>query len=387
MATSSTGLRALLVSSSSSRTRLGRHAPHQARMLQAAALLSTTYRPGTCSFRHSPPPTQRRPFSVVSAVADSITTTQHLWSGLHALTGTPWYLTIPLVALTINLATRLPITIYLRTLHRRRMDLQPLMRAWANHLAVVVHSRAAGPSASPEAKRAKHAALLQKVHRRLCKSIGAQAWKDYANLAILPIWLVNIEALRRLCGGPKGMIGTFLFGRDTQVTATTTTTTPDDFTADFTPPPPPTTTPPLIPDAATTAADPSLALQGCLWFPDLTVADPLHILPLALSAVLLVNIVPRSREGLLHFLGTGAAPVTWRTRLQRSLALVALAIGPVTMDLPAALHLYWISSSAITLAVTELTHRLMPVRSHVSHDMCRAPATFVFPKKPAKGGR
>ena len=43
--------------------------------------------------------------------------------------------------------------------------------------------------------------------------------------------------------------------------------------------------------------------------------------------------------------------------------VMALAIGPVTMDLPAAIHLYWVSSATLTLVQSELLKRLMPVKA------------------------
>jgi inner membrane protein COX18 len=114
-------------------------------------------------------------------------------------------------------------------------------------------------------------------------------------------------------------------------------------------------------------ADQSMTTGGCLWFPDLTAADPLHILPFALSAILVMNVMPKSMLSLRVLLGLDNLPeaavggVKWRLRLQRGLLVVAMAVGPITMDLPAALHLYWISSAALTKAQTSIIHKLMPL--------------------------
>jgi inner membrane protein COX18 len=118
---------------------------------------------------------------------------------------------------------------------------------------------------------------------------------------------------------------------------------------------------------ATYVADPSMATEGCLWFPDLTVADPLHVLPFALSAILLVNVVPRSRLAWRQFLGLDPPAVTWtgnlkwRLRIQRGLLVVAVAIGPLTIHLPAALHLYWITSATLAQVQSFIVGKFIPM--------------------------
>jgi inner membrane protein COX18 len=118
-------------------------------------------------------------------------------------------------------------------------------------------------------------------------------------------------------------------------------------------------------------ADPSMAVEGCLWFTDLTAADPLHVLPVVLSVILVANVAPKTMAQMRVFLGmdpsTGnlrthtATPVPWNLRAHRAIAAVALVVGPMTMDLPAALHLYWISSALLTTTQTSLVAWLMPL--------------------------
>jgi inner membrane protein COX18 len=133
-------------------------------------------------------------------------------------------------------------------------------------------------------------------------------------------------------------------------------------------------------------ADPSMATGGCLWFPDLTAADPLHILPLALSAILVLNVMPKSMPQLRILLGLDSTPEgaigssKWRLRLQRSLLMVAMAVGPLTMDLPAALHLYWISSAALTATQTIIISWLMPMPKNVPPAK-RGESVFVMPTR------
>ncbi|AEO71755.1 uncharacterized protein THITE_2058099 [Thermothielavioides terrestris NRRL 8126] len=129
-----------------------------------------------------------------------------------------------------------------------------------------------------------------------------------------------------------------------------------------------------------------MATGGCLWFPDLMVADPYHILPVALSAILVLNMLPRSQAGLRLLLGgedtqpAKAVGVKWRMRLQRALLMVAVFVGPATMDLPAALHLYWIASATVTWAQTAIIWRLMPLPKTVAPAK-KSELNFVMPRR------
>ncbi|KAK1829249.1 hypothetical protein QBC39DRAFT_357049 [Podospora conica] len=118
----------------------------------------------------------------------------------------------------------------------------------------------------------------------------------------------------------------------------------------------------------------SLATGGCLWFPDLTAADPLHVLPFALSAVLVMNVLPGTRAGKMLVFGMGrgkTVAVGGETplRLTRAFLIMALAIGPCTMDLPAAIHLYWLSSASLTLLQAKMIPYLLPMPMTDSADM------------------
>ncbi|KAL2167762.1 hypothetical protein VTG60DRAFT_858 [Thermothelomyces hinnuleus] len=237
---------------------------------------------------------------------------------------------------------------------------------------------------------------------------GVQAWKNWAPaLAVFPVWLAGIEGLRRMCGGPRGLLGSLVFGwkgareggggvaggdggAEPPVSAASSHPASQlpgvshpgseaaavegvqglgygsgvvDPTALAT-----------AQDAATWyAADSSMITGGCLWFPDLTVADPYHILPFALSAILVINALPKSQAGLRALFGLDKTPeaiaayqeIKWRLRLQRGLLIVALAAGPLTMNLPAALHLYWVSSATMTLAQTAIISKAIPLPRQV----------------------
>ncbi|KXX79958.1 Mitochondrial inner membrane protein OXA1L [Madurella mycetomatis] len=315
---------------------------------------------------------QSRPFSLLPLLETSITTSQTLLTTLHTTTLTPWYLTIPLFALTINLATRLPTTIYSRLIAIRRAKLAPLTRAWSARAAHDVNKQAKDEQEGiRSAARGRtqqdlarwmagyHTANVRERKKRF-RRWGVQEWKDWVpGLAVFPVWVVGIEGLRRMCGGPRGLVGTLVFGGREAGSG-------DGEQAAGAMAAPATG---QVQEALTTAAaaDPSMAMGGCLWFPDLMVADPYHVLPFALSAILVLNLLPRSEVGIRSLFDlTDKEQVTvvqskWSMRLRRGLLMVAMAVGPLTMDLPAALHLYWICSATLTGVETEIIKRLLPM--------------------------
>lgn len=333
---------------------------------------STPHRPHT-HLRPSPlprlPPSpltspQARPFSdLPTALSSALSLTQSLITTLHTTTLTPWYLTIPLLALTLHLAARLPLSLYSRRIHVRRARLVPLLQAWrARHTMAV--------AASPERKTdvAKRLALTTK---RVYRVWGVQRWKDSVGLAALPVWLVGIEALRRMCGGPKGLIGTVVFGAGAGAEGGGGAAGVGEG---------------LAAAAAATGVEEGLATGGCLWFPDLTVADPLHVLPIALSVVLVANVMPRTQVGARRMFGlddggTTVAMGKTSERLRRGLVVMALAIGPVTMDLPAALHLYWLSSATLSLLQTELAAYFMPLPNSTLRPCTESELRFIRPRR------
>ncbi|KAK0613599.1 hypothetical protein B0T14DRAFT_282031 [Immersiella caudata] len=324
----------------------------------------------------------RRPFSAVSALGTTLATTQHLFTELHNVTGTPWFLTIPLIALAINLVCRFPLSIYIRRIVIRRAKLKPLFQAWTTRHAQDIMLDPKVASKPQPARGAEIEARVKKTSKRIFKVWGVQRYKDFSALGVFPVWLIGIEALRRMCGGPRGLIGTLVFGLDEKTTAPTgeaiaASSSPADVVsvAD------------IAQDIIPASADPSLATGGCLWFPDLMVADPLHILPVALSTVLVLNVLPRSQVGIRRVFGLDANQhevVESKTpqRLTRALLVVAVAIGPATMDLPAALHLYWLSSATLTLLQAELLAKIMPMPKEKVKPCSKNESIYLRPARP-----
>ncbi|KAK0639411.1 membrane insertase OXA1/ALB3/YidC, partial [Cercophora newfieldiana] len=314
-----------------------------------------------------------------------LTTTQHLFTELHHITGTPWFLTIPLIALSINLIARLPVSIYTRRILIRRAKLAPLFQAWNTRHGKEITLNPQTGALPIEGRRAELKSRMKATAKRIYKDFGVQEFKTYTPLAIFPVWLIGIESLRRLCGGPRGLIGTLVFGPDDKTTSAT-----GEAAAASSNPADAVSVTDIAQDIVPPGADPSLATGGCLWFPDLMAADPLHILPFAISAVLMLNILPASQRSLAGmrrlFVSdtnqSGVVETQTSTRLTRAFLIMALAIGPVTMDLPAALHLYWLSSSTITFIQSEILEKRMPLPKFEMKPCSRQDSVYLRPYRP-----
>jgi mitochondrial inner membrane protein COX18 len=285
---------------------------------------------------------------------------------LHSITGTPWYFTIPLAALLVNLTFRLPPAIHSRLIQQRQARLSPVLQAW---LARIQLDNAKRPI-SREKARKETASRYRRVQSRIFRELGVQSWKLYSPILVFPVWLSVIEAVKRLSGETRGLFSSLVFGarmKDAAAAAAAGNPAANDGSLSV--------TSDVASVAETTGAnihqlpalssgvDPSMAIEGCLWFSDLTAPDPLHVLPVLLSVSLVANLIPATAEGRRQLLGLRmdeTMPKS-RIRLQRMLLPIAALIGPWTMGLPSALHLYWLSSSLTTLIMTRTLKVLMPV--------------------------
>lgn len=342
---------------------------------------------------------------------------------LHNVTGTPWYITIPLVAFTVNLI-RLPASLQGRKMLQRKADLTPLVLAWRErHVREIKRQRAK--------QRLSYEQFLQQVQsktketmKRLQKDHGLQEWKMWGlNLAVFPLWLTVIEAIRRMSGGPIGLLGTLsqlwsgkradgiespvmsrpspgeesLWGPESVHQSEMRAPTPvkespwgsESTLRDTTAAPPaseatvPADTNIITPEIL--GYEPSMTTGGCLWFPDLTSADPYTILPYMLSAMLFVNLLPRNMAQMKQIMNMEQSPEVmanpWPFRIRRALMFLALAVGPLTANLPAAVHVYWISTSGFNYLQGKVAERMLPIKS-VAVKPCRERSRSMQPPPP-----
>lgn len=235
---------------------------------------------------------------------------------------------------------------------------------------------------------------FRRTGSRIYKAFGLQQWKLYGSIATMPPWLTVIEAIRRLCGAPTGLLGLLLRRGSTEAAASPAaeaagnvagaavaeaSTAGGDAAAAFT--------------SALPPVDPSLATGGCLWFPDLTMPDPYHILPFALSAVLVLNVLPRTDAGLRSLFGLSPSTSSDGTvllstdgivsrGLQRTLLLMSAGVGFVTLQFPSAILLYWLSSSVTSLTITRAVHLALPLPKQDTRRSNKTDYPWVQPARP-----
>lgn len=317
---------------------------------------------------------QRRHFGISDATGYLLQGSEYLITNVHQLSATPWYVSLPLVAIITSATIRTPLQIWSFNAARRKTRLAPLVAA---------HASLAG-----QGLRKKNApnivnmvsAMSQKHTKQLFATFGATSNRSvWAALLSLPVFLSNVEVIRRMCGSDRGLLGLLESGNRTKddeaikssESAEGIISAPSDTMESI-------------------SLEPTFADGGCLWFPNLMEADPYHILPFAVSAAMLLSVLPRNLEGTRRILGlnmtNGQAVVPnqpkWAMRLQRAAVLVALLIGPATMNLPAAIHLYWLSSITTSVMVFRGLPKFMPTQTFAMKPCKGIDTPLLRPKSP-----
>ena len=184
------------------------------------------------------------------------------------------------------------------------------------------------------------------------KRLGVEYWKSSLTWIQLPVFLVVIETIRKMCGTEHGLLGMIMRAPEKDAVSEGDTGLPN----------------------VSPYLEQSLATEGILWFPDLLVPDPMLILPFTLSASLFATILFYDRR-------TKAAGVPlskWQIRLQRIVKVMALAIGPATLAMPSGMLLYWISSSLCAFGQNVFLEWFIPTKAVIGP--CK-------PKKVASAGQ
>lgn len=283
-----------------------------------------------------------------------------LFTNVHQITASPWYVSIPLVAIITSATIRAPLNLWSLGTARRKARLTPLIQA---QTAMGLRKK----------NRLDALDIVSKSSQKAAKQIYANFGQNnrgvfLSGLLSLPVFVSNIQVLWRMCGGQQGILGRLMFGSQTMNDKITTTPASATATAQSNE-----SGELMVSEYSnvqeTITLEPILANGGCLWFPNLLEADPYHVLPFAVSAVMMLNIMPWNIAGIRGLLGLSgpegqiAISTTSKTAraLQRAMFLLSLLLGPLTMDMPAAIHLYWISSATTTLLISKGLKKLMPI--------------------------
>lgn len=256
---------------------------------------------------------------------------------LHSL-GFSWAAVIPITAITLRTLVYLPLlAIPDRHATQRFMDIQPIVQAYAKVAAIEVEK-------SPEARDSSTKRRLRDRGIRKFRSFLAENYSCglvYRCRSVLqiPIFLLFAESLRRMVGTHSTLLG-LLADRISPRAKDQIDSTREMVMQDLQDP----------------WLEPSMANEGFLWFQDLTLADPTLTLPFVVSAVTFANIyyTPKPRTSTYSF----------QSRVLRRILLAgALAIGPLTLRVPSAIMLFWLSGTVGAACQTAFLHWKLPLKA------------------------
>jgi len=237
-------------------------------------------------------------------------------------TGLPWYAALPVSAFVLRGALTLFFGARVRASTARYVGLHPLRQALASQIRHKLRKTVKYKSPG-EARRAIAKDVLRQTRaldKRWDCSLGAQLGWTFLQL---PVFLTMAELIRCMCNANEGLLGMAVsaFGTEEQPALSHGV------------------------DMQTNLMfEPSLAHEGMLWFPNLILPDPTGTLPYILSAVMFTNVYfTNNTPGAI---GKMPKPTTI---VRRTLLGVALLIGPLAQEVPAAMLLYWASSTTSVL--------------------------------------
>ena len=323
----------------------------------------------SCCYRHDS--ISRRAFHTTPRyqfIDTCLSETHTLINSLHTISGLSWAATLPLTALIVRFILISPITTYVYSISRQRLQHRPLLEEWAHiyRKQIIAEHAALGPKACQKLLAKK----LTKKSTEIYRNTGTQRWKGSLNFLQLPIWLTLIETIRRMCGTREGLLGIL----QNSLNEISPAAIPENHEDSITEPSQSqhvsdVDDSQILPlqdiqgpkNLVTVPVEPSLATEGALWFPDLLSPDPHVMLPFILSAIMFANISYQQRTIKRAGWKLGA----FQRRMGNAVKIVILAVGPLTLQMPSAIHVYWISSSIFALANNILLDWYMPTSKTV----------------------
>lgn len=299
----------------------------------------------------------RRGLHIGAFAGEVIQSTASAFSWFHVTTGVPWYLAIPLLAVSVNVTLRLPLQFYAAKLRSKRGELNPLVVAWARrHTSTIAREQSNLPE---RILRLRMAGAIEKSRRRIYKAWGVQRWKGFAPLLGMFPFITISEALRRKCGAPLGWLSHSV-GLGAPQSATSNL------------------------GSVNGMFDPSLVDGGCLWFMDLTSADPFYGLPIICTGILVWNSwgkMSKDHIRALLSLNPNEKQVVTLTRLQKVFGRVMLMMPVFPLlfaDLPSAIFLYWASSFGLSNINDTILNRLIPRKDPKFTDVQKRPNSLPY---------
>ncbi|CAM9019704.1 unnamed protein product [Wickerhamomyces anomalus] len=285
---------------------------------------------------------------------------------IHTVSGIPWWALIPLTTIAFRSCWTLPIAILQRKRTQKQNELRPIINAMGPVLRLKLASKAqaaqvsnqklnqvggvdalmnnAAPSAASSLNYEQIMLLSVKERRerqkKLFKQHNCQLYKNFLLPAFqIPLWVAMSFTFRNLSGWT---------------------------------------------DITSKPLDSSLIHEGIFWFQDLTVMDPLGIMPVALGVLALTNVEWNYKTMELQNFSSAKRslrPTAFDAVMNISRISIVFLMAVCTQA-PAALGLYWISSNAFSSVQNMLLDYYLPVRysprSRFSYKKASKDATPLF---------
>ena len=259
-----------------------------------------------------------------------VNTFTHAFETLHEASGLPWWALIPITTFALRSVWTLPLAVIQRKRIQKQSTLKPIVSALSPILKMNLAKRVQkaktlqqAPSTDESVKAAQaplanmsyeQILLLstketRKRQKELFKKHNVQIWKNFILPTFqIPLWIIMSLTMRDLSGWSSWD------------------------------------------NLHNKALDPSLYVEGCLWFQDLAVADPMHIFPVILGVISLCNVEWTFRTLELSRL---TQRLKYRPNLTDAVGNFArmsiVFMMAISIHAPAALVLYWISSQFFSL--------------------------------------
>jgi inner membrane protein COX18 len=272
-----------------------------------------------------------------------------LFLSLHDI-GQTWTLAIPLAALTIRfglLAFQLPA----RHAQQRRHQMTPVINGFRSAQNIAQERDIKNGRTSR-----MHSQTFKEMEFAKYKRDASVEWNTglhwtFLSYLQLPVFLGMAECMRSMLGMQRGLLAAIMSrfeGLPLEISSATEERLDGLESNIFRP----------------EWIEPSMATEGLFWCHDLTVADPTLALPFIVSALMFANISLGSEV-------VAAERKPWQKGLHRGLMIVALLIGPLTMQLPAGILYYWACSSATSLGSNLWMDRKYPLKKPIK--ACKRP--------------
>ena len=232
----------------------------------------------------------------------------------------PWYAALPIAAFMTRGVLVTTAGSWARSLTARYIGLQPLRQALALRKRDEISKY--GGFRTKEAMVTIRKDVKNEVDK-LDKRWNVTLWGQINwTFAQIPIFFTMAEVIRQMSGARDGLLALGLsyirFGDNTA------------------------TIDPAAAAASSPWFEPSLANEGMLWFENLLLPDPTGVLPFAVSGLMFANIYFTNN--------TVNNDKSWPNLLRKTLLGVSLLVGPICQNMPAALMLYWASSTTSVIA-------------------------------------